>query len=155
MASVVEMMATMNDDVAGTLRRHLLAMPAEKQVWKPLDCGRSALDQVQECIGVNAWIAQSLRECALQTMSDDWLDSVRAEYDTPEKAAQGLADGTAELVAAMRALPADRHSDMVPLPWEEKPSAFVDLMAIPYWNMVYHLGQVSYIQTLYGDKAHH
>lgn len=25
----------------------------------------------------------------------------------------------------------------------------------PYWNMVYHQGQISYIQTLYGDFDEH
>ena len=26
-----------------------------------------------------------------------------------------------------------------------------DVMAYPYWNIVYHLGQINFIQTLYGD----
>jgi len=26
---------------------------------------------------------------------------------------------------------------------------------VPYWNITYHLGQINYIQTLYGDSVMH
>jgi hypothetical protein len=30
-----------------------------------------------------------------------------------------------------------------------------DVILSPYWQLVYHTGQVNYIQTLYGDRELH
>ncbi|MCE9558253.1 MAG: DinB family protein, partial [Armatimonadetes bacterium] len=52
--------------------------------------------------------------------------------------------------AAISAFPESRLSEEITLPWGT--FNFAEVMAIPAWNFDYHLGQINYIQTLYGDK---
>ena len=36
-----------------------------------------------------------------------------------------------------------------------KPFTIAEMADYPRWNFTYHLGQIGYIQTLYGDNAMH
>jgi hypothetical protein len=40
------------------------------------------------------------------------------------------------------------------MPWGAK-MTFAELLFLNYWNLVYHQGQIAYIQTLYGDREMH
>ena len=154
MATVQQLMAKLNRDVAGTLARNVRAMPPDKQTWQPPDGGRSALDQLQECAAVTAWAAQILRERAIPA-TEGLFERFRAECDTPDRAAARLEQEAQALAGVIESFPSDHLEDPVQLPWEEKPCSLAEAMAIAYWNNTYHLGQVCYIQTLYGDKGYY
>ena len=155
MPTVTAMAAKMNREVAAGLARSFQAMPPDKQTWKPLDAGRSALSQIQECAGINFWTAQILRDRAMPSIEEGWMQQLQSQYDTPEKAVAGLQAGTDALVAAIESFPADHLEDTVQLPWDPTPTSLVEVMLLAYWNMTYHIGQISYIQTLYGDQEMH
>jgi hypothetical protein len=43
-----------------------------------------------------------------------------------------------------------------PLPWNaDAKMTTADMMFFPYWNLVYHVGQINYIQLLLGDTEMH
>ena len=155
MSTITAMAAKMNREVAGGLARSFQAMPPDKQTWKPLDQGRSALSQIQECAGINFWTAQMLRDRAVPPMEEGWMQQLQAQYDTSEKAVAGLQAATDALVAAIEAFLADHLEDTLTLPWDPTPTTMAEVMLLAYWNMVYHIGQISYIQTLYGDREMH
>jgi len=155
MPTINELMAKMNRQAAEGLARSVLAMPPEKQTWQPEDTARSALDQIAECGAVNLWMARIFQERAVPPLDMGQLDRLKAENNTQEKALTLLQAGTKALVAAIEALAPEYLDDTVQLPWKEAPSTLAEVMIMPYWNMVYHLGQINYIQTLYGDQEMH
>ena len=60
--------------------------------------------------------------------------------------------GKANLEAMKAAIIAFPESDMdvrIDLPWGNY--SLTEVMGFPAWNMIYHFGQINYIQTLYGD----
>ncbi len=121
----------------------------DKMTWRPLDKGRSALDQVVECGGFAGLGAHIFTHLAVPPLDPSVMQKFRTEYDTPEKALGLLSSATDECARAIEALPAEKLDVKVTLPFGggmEKTLAEFALML--YWNSVYHEGQVNYIQTL-------
>ena len=123
-----------------------MALPEDKRDWKPLDKGRSALSQLAECAAINTLSAKVVEAAA-------WQDSLMAEHgplvaalDTPEKAIDALREGTVHLVKAIRETPDSHLAHQITLPWATVSLAQMFLM--PLWNMSYHEGQITYIETL-------
>lgn len=148
--------ARMTGNAAENLRINLEAMPADKQVWRPLDAGRSALELVQECAVINGFFASILRDQAVPDMQWDAYKAACAALDTADKATEALTANADQLVAAIEAFPEDRLEASVTLPFHEgMVMTFAQIMFAAYWNMTYHTGQIAYIQTLYGDNEMH
>jgi uncharacterized damage-inducible protein DinB len=132
------------------------AMPAERQDWKPLDVGRSALSQVQECAIINPFFAAILTTQTVPAMEGEAYAAAKAALATPEAARAALAASADTLQAAIEAFPDEKLGETVTLPWGEgMVMTFGQIMLAPYWNMTYHQGQIAYIQTLYGDSEMH
>ncbi len=155
MPTMQQMTARANRQAAETLARNFAAMPADKQTWRPLDQGRPALDQVVECAVTNQFAERTLRTCQIDSTAFAGYEQARAEHDTGEKALAFLAETAAALADAIESFPSEHLGDPVTLPWETTPTTLAEMMLVPYWNTTYHLGQICYIQTLYGDKEYH
>jgi uncharacterized damage-inducible protein DinB len=155
MSSLTAAAARFNGEVAKTLVRNFRAMPPEKQVWSPLEQGRSAYDMLMECAAVNLWISHSLTEGSLRNPDFSVMGSLKAEHDTPEKAIAFYEETAKTLVAAIEGFPEEKFDTPAQLPWAQEPSPLGETMFIPHWNTTYHIGQMCYIQTLYGDQASH
>jgi hypothetical protein len=155
MPTIQQLAAKLNRDVAAGLKRNAAAMPADRVSWKPMDVGRSALDQVAECALIARFGAGLLTDRTTPQMDMEAFQKARAELDTVEKAAAALDAGTDALCAAIEAFPAADLDKTIQLPWFGEPSTFAEIMFLSYWNSVYHVGQIAYIQTLYGDKEMH
>jgi hypothetical protein len=142
-------------DVASGLERAFAAMPDDKQGWRPLDQGRSAVHQIAECAVINAWGARVFSELAMPTLDTDLYQNECASLDSAEKALAALRSSTDSLAAAIESVPDDALGIQVHFPWDKNPCSIADAMLMAYWNMTYHIGQINYIQTLYGDKQMH
>lgn len=121
----------------------------DKMTWRPLDKGRSALDQVQECAGIALLGTQILTTQAMPPMDPSTFEKLRADHDTPAKALQLLSEAADQCARAIETFPDDKMDHKITLPFGggmEKSFAEIPLMV--YWNTVYHEGQVNYIQTL-------
>jgi hypothetical protein len=79
-----------------------------------------------------------------------WDDTKNKSIDQLEAE---LTKTSADFFAVARAFPEEMLMEDVVLPWTTL--KFVEMMAYPYWNMMYHIGQITYIQTLYGDEDIH
>ncbi len=155
MRTVQALAAKSTRDVAVGLARTFSAMPSDKQAWSPLDLGRTALNQIAECAVINAYGAQTLRDRAAPPFEGNAYQQACAALDTVEKAVAALSDSTKELSAAIETLPDDQLETKIQFPWDSEPSTLAEAALIPYWNMTYHIGQINYVQTLYGDKESH
>ena len=121
----------------------------DRITWRPLDKGRSALNQVVECGAINLLGAQLLEKQAVPPFDPAMFERTYAENDTPEKAFALLAQGTDALVKAIEAFPEEKWEEKVTLPFGGgMEMSFAEVALLNYWNMTYHEGQVNYIQTL-------
>ena len=118
-------------------------------VWKPLDKGRSGLDQVLECAGFAFLTKQIFEAQAMIPIDFAQLEAMKAEYDTPEKAL-GLLDQTfEELANAIEAFPDAKMGEKLVLPFMNNAErSFTEIAMMTHWNTVYHEGQINYIETL-------
>jgi hypothetical protein len=156
MGTTKQVAAKVTAKATETLVINIEAIPADKQDWKPLDAGRSALSQIQECAIVGPFFAAILRDKAVPEMKDGEYEAACAKLDTVEKAVAALREGTGKLVAAIEAFPEDCLGDTIRMPFGPGFDAtFEEIMFMAYWNMTYHEGQLAYIQTLYGDRDMH
>jgi hypothetical protein len=155
LATIQELSAKVNRQAVAGLARNVRAMPADKQIWKPLEKGRNVLDQAKECAAINFITAEILRSRALP-------EDFSAEYgkhcgraETTDDILDLLSQSGEALAAAILEFPSSDLDQTLKLPWDETPSSFAEIMVMPYWNTAYHIGQACYIQTLYGDDEMH
>jgi hypothetical protein len=156
MTTIKQAASAMSANAIENLRTNFEAMPADKQDWKPLDAGRSALSQVQECAVINGFFASILRDRTVPEMPWEAYQAACAALDTPAKAAEALTASGPVLADAIVSFPDDMIDDTVTLPFGDgMVMTYTQIMFVAYWNMTYHIGQVAFIQTLYGDNEMH
>ncbi|HLK15362.1 MAG TPA: DinB family protein [Fimbriimonadaceae bacterium] len=148
----LDALASNSQQVNDSLLRNYEAMPEEKRDWRPLDLGRSALDQLRECAVVNGWAAEILRSGAVPKI--DFTKENEALSD-PHAAIAAFRRNSGALTDAIRSLAPESFGNQVTLPWSKEPTTLFECTLLGYWNSSYHLGQISFIQTLYGDNEMH
>ena len=124
----------------------------DKVTWKPLGQGRAVLDQVIECSMANRKWAGILSTFAYANLSPQ-MRTVFDSIDTLPKATAMLEETTQQLIAVLLHVPDERLDTEIETEWGPYNAAEACLHA--YWNMVYHEGQINYVQTLYGDIDEH
>lgn len=133
--------------------RYVAAMPAEKLEWQPQESGQSAMRMCREIAVTPLWALSAMG--ALEGEAQDWptlMDSWKTPGDC-RAAFQLNFERWAEHVLAM---PDERLSETKWLPFNGgRDHTYLELLEYPRWNATYHLGQVAYIQTLYGDRDIH
>ena len=149
--NTAETLITLMDSGLNMLFDTVKAMPTEKLTWKPAPTSRTVVDLLNEFISTIPGSADML---TARTMNPDFVSGFKegvertvAEYESDIRAA------TKTLYAAMRAFPESDFTHKLSLPWGDM--SFLDIMSYPYWNLMYHIGQINYIQTLYGDTDMH
>lgn len=124
-------------------------VPADKHEWKPLDNGRSVLDLAQECALCPLWVPGILTKRSID-MADFETAQVEQKKLTTLDACEAAAKANLETMkAAIMAFPDEEMDEEITLPWGTY--TLGEVMGFPAWNLNYHLGQINYIQTLYGD----
>jgi hypothetical protein len=138
---------------AGNLIRLLDATRTEKRLWKPLDSGRSAVELVVEATLVNRKWALTLREGSYMRLPPEVVAQAEASSQDAAQVTPLLHESAEELAAAILALSPEQLDAQISAPFGTYTVAQCCLLG--YWNMVYHEGQINYIQTLYGDDSAH
>lgn len=133
---------------AGELMAFALSTTQEDRVdWKPAadpkSDTRSALDVAAECIGVNRRLAAQIRGEAPGERNTD------RTFKTCAEAREQLRASAHEVAEALRAEGESVMAREFPTPYGNMPGAMI--IQICANNMVYHFGQINYIQRLYGD----
>ena len=157
MSAQTEMAAQALRHASKALVRIVKSTQPDKIEWSPLDQGRTVLDQVQEC-AVICFLSQDTFSKAIQPVFDfELFGRKKVEFNTIEKALEAIETNTEALAKIFEAFPEESLSMMVHLPFGPggMTVSFGEFMMMPSQNMVYHYGQINYIQTLYGDKEMH
>jgi uncharacterized damage-inducible protein DinB len=131
----------------------LNATPAEKLRWKPLEYGRTVLELAVECILVNRKWALTLRQGDYTRVPAETAQQIEAACQDVAQARHLLQESAEELADAILSVSDERLEERITAPFGAYTVAECCLLG--YWNMTYHEGQLSYIQTLYGDEAMH
>ena len=145
--TVQEYAANIAEKQAEKLLAAANAVPQDKWNWKPLDRGRSVVSQLAECAVINGGLPSILRDRGWTGSTEDF-QAAMAAFDTPEKVSAALLESTQLMAAAIRAVPDDQLAIDVVMPWATFTMA--ELLLLPYWNMSYHEGQITSIETLCG-----
>lgn len=128
------------------------ATPPDKLDWKPLDTGRSILGLAREIAVTPTWAWRALTGAAWseeQETQDREEMSGWLTLDHCKAAQKERLNQWAEVVAAM---PDEQLSQTKWLPFNGgRDHTYLELLGYVRWNSTYHLGQVAYIQRLYGD----
>jgi hypothetical protein len=147
------------DKAIEALFRSARAMPVDKLEWSPLDQGRTVLDQLQECAQSPAWFITMLTLHKFPDMTPEDMAKgreARKQWKTIDECEKVCKENSAKLYEVIRGVPEADFMIMVHLPFGEGlDMPLMAIMAAHHWNLVYHNGQVNYIQTLYGDKEMH
>ncbi len=125
-------------------------MPEDKQTWKPLDEGRSALEQAQELATAPALFLVHLapNETPIYSSFEE-ASAAGAQMDLNACEAE-CKRLTGKINEAISTMTPEQMAQQHKMPWGMEHSG-AEVAGFHYWNVVYHVGQVNYIQTLYGD----
>ncbi len=138
--------AEATQDAVNPIIRAFEATPDDRKTWKPLEIGKNISDQLLECASGNLYLAEGLRNFA---MPAEYPEPTAA---SPEEALAIFKASVEDVVSAIEGFPEDRLEELIQL---SKPTPFRKLMLFSQRHMQYHAGQISYIQTLYGDGEMH
>lgn len=136
--------------------RYAEAVPEDKLDWIPLEGGQSVIGLCREIAVTPDWGMSAMTDRqhtkedfeAMRKEMDSWLTVARCrdEFDKRIPA----------WVEFLLAFPPERYEEAKWLPFNGgRDHAYLELFEFPRWNITYHLGQVAYIQRLYGDMAMH
>ena len=126
----------------------LLRLPEDKRNWSPMGSARTALDMVAECAILHGTTAGVIRNRAFDPSFDFGkfgADKAALAEDWPKLQAL-LESNAAAISAAIMEVPDEDLNQSIAMPWGPMPLA--DLIAYPYWNMSYHLGQINYLASM-------
>jgi hypothetical protein len=149
---VQDAMCRYTEGAVDLLYRFARRVPEDKLTWVPMDAGRSVLDQLQECAQAPIWYIPMLDPTFSHGYTDfTEMGKARREWTTIDECERVTRENTEKLLAAIRAVPDEQLDEEVKMPWGETMKK-VDVIGFHHWNLTYHLGQIAYVQTLYGDK---
>jgi uncharacterized damage-inducible protein DinB len=153
---VQDVAAMLTEKAASDLIAALRAVPEEKSDWEPLGDSRPILEQAIECCLANRMWSRILVTHVHAMLPEGEAPADYKSLDTLAKAADELGRTSALLAEAIRAVPDADLPIVIAFPKRpESGRPLAECLHHAAWNMTYHLGQVGYIQTLYGDWDEH
>jgi hypothetical protein len=139
--------------------RYAKAVPEDKVDWKPLDNGRSVLDICRELAMCPGWCEDIIQQKELPEWNEESMEAVKREQEQWKTVADCETECNRrleQLFEVFRTMPDERLSEKKWLPYDGgRDFTMPEMMDYPRWNFNYHLGQIAYVQLLYGDREMH
>jgi hypothetical protein len=133
----------------------LKAIPETQLRVSPGGCARDALNLVAECAMVNGFVARFLQTGSFERPPAEDRQAHLASFDTADKALGYLEQETNALIAAIEGVDESTFGDVIENTPLGRPMTRFAIAQLPAMHMMYHDGQLNYIQTLYGDDKMH
>ena len=154
MPSLQEQAIKMTREGISTLFRTAKFVPADKRSdWIPMGAARTTQDQLIEVALSPYFFVPLLKGDAPIAGGSGDREAAAAALTTIEAAEAKALQSYELLYAAIAELTESELEAEITLPWGTGTKA--DVMLMPYWNTVYHIGQISYIQLMLGDTDMH
>ena len=154
MPTVQQQAARLTRQAWDGLLRTAAFVPEDKREWVPLGKARTFHDFVAECAVMADWSAGFLQTGTFPPFDREAYERAKAELNTLDKIKSAGEPAIERLCAAIEAVPDSKLDESHQMPWGMAMTTG-DLLFLGYWNMVYHWGQVNYIQMLLGDTEMH
>ena len=132
------------------------ALPDEKRIH-PLYPGTRSLVSIMQEVAVSPEFYILLLNGGVisPTFHSELMDRARS-FETFEVCREVALDSTARLCNVILSFPDEGLDDELVLPFGPGVTmTMADVLAQHYWNMVYHFGQVNYMQMTLGDQTMH
>lgn len=139
--------------------RAALAIPEDRADWSPQGEARPVLSQMQEIAVQAGWFLPIIRDQQVPEFDEHARTQaalLRQSYDTIAKCVEAARNSVGELCGVISAFPDADLEDEMRLPFGGGVTmTMADILSLPAWNMVYHLGQINQIQLMLGDPEMH
>ena len=143
-------------DALFSAARHV---PADRRDWVPMGEARTVQGLLAECalttpfyIAAQGTVAEFLTVVPDEETRELWHRRTARAQGTLEGAEAVAQETFAELCQSLEAVPDARLSQVHPHPMDpNKQATGADLLFLTYWNLVYHTGQINYLQMMLGD----
>lgn len=136
--------------------RYAKEVPEDKIDWKPMDEGRSVLNLCRELAASPKWAADLVQGKPLPEFTDEMAAAIQKEQEQWKSVAACETECKRRLEVFYHAVEGLTDDDMKTKTWLPfsggRDFTMLEMMDYLRWNFNYHLGQIAYIQTLYGDK---
>lgn len=159
MTTIQQQASRMTREALASLFSAARHVPEDKRDWAPMGEARTAQTLLYGCAMTTpfyiAAVQGRMKEFAAlvpdEAMQELWRRRSEAAW-TLEGAESVARETFAELCQALEAVPDARLAESQPHPMDPGQQATTaDLLFLAYWNLVYHTGQVNYLQTMLGD----
>lgn len=151
-----DMLIESTREAAAEAFKYAKAVPADKLEWKPSETGRSVMDICRELAMAPSWSTHIMTGEQMPPMDEAAMEEfakTSAAWTTPEACEEVANRNLEAFYAAVAAFPDERLEEKYTLPFDGGQEITQKAnMDYPRWNFTYHLGQIAYIQTLYGDR---
>jgi len=152
-------LASITRFMAQTVVRTAPFTPSEKRNWSPMGAARTTIDVVQECAEAlemgSGWMKSGQ---IIGPSPQAWAARAEALKKNPPKLEDTLArlqKASEQYAQDLEKFPAERMTQLETSPLNGQPTPMATLLGIPVFNMIYHWGQVNYVQTMLGDSVMH
>ncbi len=125
--------------------------PDDKLDWVPMGAAKTPRVIIAECGASYRWLAAELR--GEPNAAEAWESTKPEDFATREALADFVKGAEAEFLAAIGALTQEQLGQKRQVFWGEE--TLGNLMWLGMIHTNYHVGQLNYIQTLWGDTEMH
>ncbi|HLO98411.1 MAG TPA: DinB family protein [Fimbriimonas sp.] len=144
-------------DMKGRLERVFANTPDDRVAWSPSPTARTPLGQVAHCANSLGFIATMLEGtpygAPTTVEADKNFLELEKEVDTREKATELLNRNFDRYITLLQNTTAEDLDKMIALPFGMGEAPFRFVMSAGYDHTLCHLGQLEYMQTIYGDRV--
>jgi hypothetical protein len=155
---VVDYAADSAREAADMAFKYARSVPEDKLEWKPMEAGRSVMSLLQELAMTPTWQYDTLAGPPKEWSEESWAEQSKlmSQWTTVDQCVEQFNERFKTLEAYVRAIPEERFTETKWLPYDGgRDFTVLEMLDYTRWNCTYHLGQIAYIQTLYGDKDMH
>lgn len=161
MTTLQQQASRMTREALEALFRAARHLPEDRLDWTPMGEARTLRTLLYECAMTTPFYiaaAQGRMEEFASLAPDEAMQELwrrRSEAAGILEGAEAVARETFdELCKALEAVPDVRLRDLQPHPMDpSRQATTADLLFLAYWNLVYHTGQINYLQTMLGDTV--
>ena len=137
--------------------RYALAVPEEKLIWSP-EGGRNILGMCQELAITPTWAYDTLSD-ETPDLTEEGLQAQSSEMKSWNSIEKCMAQFEERFEKAAKLILAMPDEQLLKTKWLRyeggRDFTYLEMLDYIRWNSTYHLGQIAYIQTLYGDTDMH
>jgi hypothetical protein len=145
--------------MAQTVQRSAPFVPSDKRNWVPMGSARTTVDMVQECCEALEVFTNFMKTGQMAPFTPEvFAKRAEALKKNPPKLEDlfpRLQKSTEEYAQTLEKFPTEKLTQMVKSPFGGQDMPMIQLVSIPAFNLVYHWGQINYLQTMLGDMEMH